>query len=69
MKVCLGQSFIFFVLRTLSTQLFENLKKEREIFSILFLNLPPTHACTVLEFNYVVFFVFSTAARLIKVPQ
>ena len=46
-------------------------KKIKEIFfSILFFYFPPTHASTVLEFSYVFWFnfVFSIAARLIKLP-
>ena len=33
------------------------------------LYFPPTHASTVVEFNYVFRFVFSPATRLIKLPQ
>ena len=43
--------FLFFVLQTLPTQFFGNLINF--FFSILFLHFPPTHASTVLEFNYV----------------
>ena len=45
-------------------------KKKERFFSILFFYFPPTHASTVLYWSSVMFFgfVFSIAARLIKLP-
>ena len=43
-------------------------KKIKEIFFNFIFLFTPTHASTVLEFSYVFWFVFSIAARLIKLP-
>ena len=47
--------------------IFCKIEKQSDCFSILFLYFSLTHASTILEFMFVCF-IFSTAARLIKLP-
>ena len=47
-----ARDFLFFVLPTLPTHFFSNLKKKHFVFNFIFL-FARTHASIVLEFNYI----------------
>ena len=65
----IGPEFLYFLFYKSSRPNFLEIeKKKKRFFSILFFYFPPTGASTVLEFSYVSSFVFSIAARLIKLP-
>ena len=70
MSVSIRPEFFYFSFyRPSRPNFLEIEKKIKEIFFNFIFYFPPTHASTVLKFSYFFLgFVFSIAARLIKLP-